>query len=121
MQSSELMKIIEKYEYKYENEIVDTMKNKIDIFSTFLKYFIAHGDQSLETFGADELDRLMRETLNKKLNDVKLDLARLIVNFRKSFFVMDNFLNEMEKIIDGKNKEIKALHMMIEVLNEEKI
>ena len=39
---------------------------------------------------------------------------------KKSFFVMDNFLSEMEKNIDEKNKEIKVLLMRIEVLNEEK-
>lgn len=33
---------------------------------------------------------------------------------------MDNFLSEMEKNIDEKNKEIKVLLMRIEVLNEEK-
>ena len=33
---------------------------------------------------------------------------------------MYNFLSEMEKNIDEKNKEIKVLLMRIEVLNEEK-
>lgn len=115
MQSSEVRYMLNHLAENYDIGSDDNEKARYAVFS---KFMLGDFDSEIGMLSKKEViaraEKIYDETIGDNLNKI----MALCGNLHMFNIILDQLAKNFEQALDDKNKEIKALHMLIEVQDE---